>query len=75
MCGGGCVGACAEMLWAETEDSWIASSGRGGFTPSEEHRRLMSAKTVTIGHPQTHIIRRGGCPGDLWRFEWAGMTP
>lgn len=28
-------------LWADTVDSWIASSGLDGFTPSEEHCMLL----------------------------------
>lgn len=67
-----------EMLWADMVDSWIASSGGGRFTPSEEHRMLMPVKTVTISLPQMHIscclIRRGNNLGDWWGFKWGELT-
>lgn len=67
------------LLWADMVDSWIASCGLDGFTPSEEHRTLLPVKTLTIGLPQIHIscrfIRRANNLGAMWCLKWGGLTP
>lgn len=67
-----------EILWVDALDSWIASSGPDGFTPSKEHRALTPVKTVTISLPQIHISRRffraGNNLGGLLGFKWGELT-
>jgi len=55
-------------------DSWIASSGSDGFTPSEEHCMLMPVRTLTVSLSHIHI-RRGCNAGDMWYLKWADLYP